>query len=73
MTASAFIKLDKAAFYGQDEPSCLIWTRDAIGGFPAEPLTVTGTDEVLEIPASSLAIPLAEIYRGIFAAPQAKD
>lgn len=58
---------------GQDEPSCLIWTRDANGRFPAEPLTVTGTDKVLEIPALSLALPLAEIYRGIFAAPQTKD
>jgi hypothetical protein len=58
---------------GQDEPTCLVWTRDAGGRFPAEPLTVMGTDKVVDIPALSLTIPLADIYRGIFDTPQTKD
>lgn len=49
----------------QDEPVCQVWVRDGDGSFPAVPLTIDGRDQVIHIPALSVAIPLAEVYRGI--------
>jgi Uma2 family endonuclease len=49
----------------QDEPVCQIWLRGADGSFPAQPDTIDGRDQVIHIPALSIAIPLAEVYRGI--------
>lgn len=49
----------------QDEPACLVWTRGADGRFPAEPAPVKGDEGTIDIPALSLVIPLAEVYRGL--------
>ncbi len=49
----------------QDEPTCQIWLRAADGSFPAQPATIEGRDQVIHIPALSVDIPLAEVYRGI--------
>lgn len=49
----------------QDEPACLVWLRGADGQFPSQPQTIDGRDQVIHIPALSVAIPLAEVYRGI--------
>lgn len=49
----------------QDEPVCQIWLRGADGQFPSQPATIEGRDQVIHIPALSVAIPLAEVYRGI--------
>lgn len=49
----------------QDEPVCQLWLRGADGNFPAQPVTIEGRDQVIHIPALSVAIPLAEVYRGI--------
>ena len=49
----------------QDAPACLVWLRRADGTFAAEPASIDGRDEVIHIPALSVAIPLAEVYRGI--------
>lgn len=49
----------------QDGPVCQIWLRGADGAFPAHPATIEGRDQVIHIPALSVAIPLAEVYRGI--------
>ena len=49
----------------QDEPVCQVWLRGADGKFPALPATIEGRDQVIHIPALSVAIALAEVYRGI--------
>ena len=49
----------------QDEPACLLWLRGADRTFSAQPTTIEGRDQVIHIPALSVAIPLAEVYRGI--------
>ena len=49
----------------QDSPVCLVWLRLADGTFASEPTKIEGRDQVIEIPALSVAIPLAEVYRGI--------
>ncbi len=49
----------------QDEPVCQVWLRGTDGKFPAQPLTIEGRDQMIHIPALSVAIPLAEVYRGI--------
>jgi Uma2 family endonuclease len=55
----------------QDEPVCQIWLRGADGKVPAQPATIEGRDQVIHIPALSVAIPLAEVYRGIGSNPWA--
>ena len=49
----------------QDQPVCQVWLRGVDGNFPAQPVTIEGRDQVIHIPAPSVAIPLAEVYRGI--------
>ena len=49
----------------QDEPVCQVWLRGTDGSFPGQPATIEGRDQVIHIPALSVAIPLAEVYRGI--------
>ncbi len=49
----------------QDEPLCYVWLRGADGAFTAAPFVVKGRDQTIQIPALSVAIPLAEVYRGI--------
>ena len=49
----------------QDDPVCQVWLRGADGKFPPQPVTIEGRDQVIHIPALSVAIPLAEVYRGI--------
>lgn len=49
----------------QDEPVAQVWVRGPDGGFPSQPATIEGRDQVIQIPALSVAIPLAEVYRGI--------
>ena len=49
----------------QNDPACQVWLRGADGAFPKQPATIEGRDQVIGIPALSVAIPLAEVYRGI--------
>ena len=49
----------------QDQPSCLVWLRRDDGTIAPEPTTVEGRDQVIQIGALKVAIPLAEVYRGI--------
>ena len=49
----------------QDEPACQVWLRGGNGTFDGQPLTIEGRDQMIHIPALSVAIPLAEVYRGI--------
>lgn len=49
----------------QDEPVCQVWLRGTDGTFPAQPVTIEGRDQVILVPSLSIAIPLAEVYRGI--------
>ena len=49
----------------QDEPACQVWLRGLDGTVPEQPSTVEGRDQVIQIPTLSVAIPLAEVYRGI--------
>ena len=50
----------------QDEVACFVYLRGPNGTFTDEPETVQGADKAIDIPALSLSIPLAEIYRGLF-------
>ena len=49
----------------QDGPELLVWQRGADGGFPDQPMQCKGREQTLEIAALGIAIPLAEVYRGI--------
>jgi Uma2 family endonuclease len=65
---SEYLELTSLQAYivaSQDEPVCQMWLRGADGRFPAQPETIDGRDQVIHIPALSVAIPLEEVYRGI--------
>ena len=50
----------------QDEPILWVWQRDAASReFPKKPQQIDGRDQLLEIPALNIALPLADLYRGI--------
>ena len=51
----------------QDEAKCYVWIRSADGSFESAPTIVEGLDQCIRVPALSVAIPLAEVYRGIAA------
>ncbi len=57
--------LDTYIVASQDEALCYVWQRRADGTFAAQPDTVKGRDQIIQVPALGIAIPLAEIYRGI--------
>ncbi len=47
----------------QDEPACFVWVRDDAGAFPAEPMTVKGKQQTIEVPSLGVSLLLAEIYQ----------
>lgn len=49
----------------QDQPKCYVWQRRPDGAFDAAPRVIEGRDQSIQIAALSVAIPLAEVYRGI--------
>jgi Uma2 family endonuclease len=50
----------------QHEPMLWVWQRDAVTrAFPTQPQQIDGRDQTLHITALSIALPLAELYRGI--------
>lgn len=49
----------------QDEAKCLVWMRDEAGAFPDAPVEVTGLTATISLREPRVAIPLAEIYRGL--------
>lgn len=50
----------------QDEPIVWVWQRDPeTGTFPRHPAEIAGRDKSLEIAPLAIALPLAEIFRGI--------
>ncbi len=55
----------------QDEPRVTIWQRAAGGDrtFPRLPIELDQRDDVIAIAAPGLAIPLADVYRGILEFP----
>jgi len=53
----------------QDEPLCFVWTRDRTGAFPTDGVELRGEDKTIDIPMLTSPIPLAEVYRGLLAAP----
>lgn len=61
--------LDAYIIASQDEPICWLWHRapDAAGlrTFPEHPEEVHGRDKKIELPTFGIALPLAELYRGI--------
>ena len=64
-TPTSLLSLQAYIVASQDQPACFVWLRRADGTFAAEPAAVEGRDAVIHIPALSVAIPLAEVYRGI--------
>jgi len=71
-----YLNLDSLEAYivaSQDEASCKMWVRDANREFADEPTTISGLDAVIAVPALSLSIPLAEIYRGLTLKPAIKS
>jgi len=52
-----------------DEAKCQIWVRGDNRDFSDEPITITGIEKSIDIPALSLSIPLEEIYRGLTLMP----
>lgn len=50
----------------QDETICWVWQRTGKDrAFPAKPVEIKGRDAAIELAALGIALPLAEIYRGI--------
>ncbi|MDX2155402.1 MAG: Uma2 family endonuclease [Hyphomicrobiaceae bacterium] len=49
----------------QDEAACLLWLRQPDARFAAGPTEISGENAAIGIPQLNLAIPLAELYRGI--------
>jgi Uma2 family endonuclease len=50
----------------QDEVIAWVWQRDAASGaFPARPHEIAGRDAAIVLAALDLALPMAELYRGI--------
>lgn len=49
----------------QDEPICWVWQRRQDGHFPRIPQEVKGREASIALIGRGIALPLAEIYRGI--------
>lgn len=62
---TALPSLQAYVVLAQDEPRLWLWQRGEDGAFPKAGTMIDGNDGTLEIPALGLALPLAEIYRGI--------
>ena len=65
----ALLSLEAYIIASQDEATCRVWTRSDNREFSDDPITVTGLDKSIDIPALSLSIPLADIYRGLSLKP----
>lgn len=65
----ALASLQTYIIASQDEAACFVYLRGKDGNFPDEPEVVRGADKIIDIPALSLSIPLAEIYRGLIQPP----
>ena len=57
--------LDTCIVASQDEVLCYVWQRQLDGTFAEAPQKLQGRDQVIQVPGLGLAIPLAEVYRGI--------
>ena len=65
--AAEYLRLPNLAAYiviAQTEAKAWAWLRE-VAGFPAGPVVIAGQDKVIGIPALSVELPFAEIYRGI--------
>ena len=60
-----FASLEAYIVASQDEPICWLWQRDAQGTFPATPTEVAGREAAIALDRRAIALPMAEIYRGI--------
>ena len=61
----AIAALDTYIVASQDEVLCYVWQRRPDGSFDQRPATFKGRDQVIQVPNLGLALPLAEVYRGI--------
>ncbi len=57
--------LDSCIVASQDGVLFCVWQRRPDGTFNEAPLRIEGRDQVIQVPGLDLAIPLAEVYRGI--------
>jgi len=62
---TAVASLDTYIVAAQEEVLCYVWQRGEDGTFKGEPLRLQGRDQVIHVPRVGVAIPLAEVYRGI--------
>jgi Uma2 family endonuclease len=65
--AAEYLRLSNLAAYiviAQQEAKAWVWLR-TMSGFSAGPEVIAGQDKSIQIPALSIELPLAEIYRGI--------
>jgi Uma2 family endonuclease len=49
----------------QDAPQCWVWLRGPDRQFPELPVELQGFDQMIEVAAFGLSVPVADIYRGI--------
>ena len=59
--------LDTYIVASQDEVLCYVWQRGTDGTFNEAATEFRGRDKVIDVPGLGIAIPLAEVYRGIAA------
>lgn len=55
----SFTGLQAYIVASQDEPACFVWMRDETGSFPAEPVTVKGKQQTIEVPSLGVSLSLA--------------
>ena len=63
---TSLASLEAYIVFSQDAPLCWVWQRAGEArDFPLKPFEVRGSDSVIEILGLGVALPSAEIYRGI--------
>ena len=63
---TSLASLEAYIVFSQDAPLCWVWQRAGEArAFPLKPFEVRGSDSVIEILGLGVALPSAEIYRGI--------
>ena len=61
----ALASLDTYIVASQDQVLCYVWQRKPDGTFNEAPTRIEGRDQMIQVPGLGIAIPLAEVYRGI--------
>lgn len=62
---ATFPSLEAYVIVNQEEAICWLFERRDDGAFPVKPVEISGRDTEIALRGRNIALPLAEIYRGI--------